>query len=522
MTAFEPGASEVLTVGATRSPRATALRASRPAPIITVGFEVFVHDVIAAIATEPVRTVTVSSPTVISTGSVGTPIVRRGVGHDRLDRRRDVGRIGRRRERRRVRGREGLGRRLGDGVAVDRRVAHRLDRPLQPVRVVRPEVLAQRVERHAVLRPPRTGQRRHDRRQVERQQLVELGTVAGLPPQALFLGVALDQGDPLGRTAGEPQVRDRLVIDREERGRRPELGAHVADRGPVGEGQAGQPVAGELHERPDHAVAPQHLGDDEDEVGGRGALGQLAGQAHADDVGHGLVQRLAEQDRLGLDATDAVAEHAERVDHRRVRIGADERVREGHAVAVVDDRRQELQVDLVDDAGPGRDDAQVAERGLRPAQQLVALAVAVVLALHVEGERIGRPEPVDVDRVVDHEVDRDQRVDLGRVAAEIGHRVAHDREVDDGGHAGQVLHDHPRGHERDLGLGGHARPPRGQGLDVARIDDAAAGMAEQVLEQDADRDRERHAAGRPIHDRDAIQVREARSEGRPGAERVDP
>ena len=48
-----PGASDVLTVGADRSPRATAFRASSPAPTMTVGFEVFVHDVIAAIATEP-------------------------------------------------------------------------------------------------------------------------------------------------------------------------------------------------------------------------------------------------------------------------------------------------------------------------------------------------------------------------------------------------------------------------------------------------------------------------------------
>ena len=101
------------------------------------------------------------------------------------------------------------------------------------------------------------------------------------------------------------------------------------------------------------------------------------------------------------------------------------------SVAVGDDRGQELEVDLVDDAGPGRHDAQVAERGLGPAQQLVALAVALVLALDVEGERAGRPEPVDLDGVVDDEVGRDERVDLRRVAAEVGHRVAHDRQVDD-------------------------------------------------------------------------------------------
>ena len=53
MTTFEPGASDVLTHGLDCSPRATALRASRPAPIITDGFDVFVHDVIAAITTCP-------------------------------------------------------------------------------------------------------------------------------------------------------------------------------------------------------------------------------------------------------------------------------------------------------------------------------------------------------------------------------------------------------------------------------------------------------------------------------------
>ena len=149
----------------------------------------------------------------------------------------------------------------------------------------------------------------------------------------------------------------------------------------------------------------------------------------------------------------------------------------------------------MDDAGARRHDAQVAERGLRPAQELVALAVALVLALDVEGERAGRPEPVDLHGVVDDEVGRDERVDLRRVAAEVGHRVAHDRQVDDGRDAGEVLEEDPRGHERDLGLGGGARPPGQQRLDVGRLDHAAAGVAEQVLEQDLDRDRQR-ARGR--------------------------
>ena len=51
----------------------------------------------------------------------------------------------------------------------------------------------------------------------------------------------------------------------------------------------------------------------------------------------------------------------------------------------------------MDDARPGRHDPQVAERGLGPAQELVALAVALVLALDVEGEGGRRPELVDLD-----------------------------------------------------------------------------------------------------------------------------
>ena len=43
----------VFTQGLTVRPRSTALRASRAAPSITDGFEVLVHEVIAAITTAP-------------------------------------------------------------------------------------------------------------------------------------------------------------------------------------------------------------------------------------------------------------------------------------------------------------------------------------------------------------------------------------------------------------------------------------------------------------------------------------
>ncbi len=359
---------------------------------------------------------------------------------------------------------------------------------VEAVREVRPKVVAQRVERDAVLRTARAGHRGHDGREVELEELVEFRVGAGHPPQALHLRVLLDERHASVGPSGEAEVGQCLVVDREEGGGRPEFGAHVADRRPVGQGDPGQTVAGELDECPDDAVRAEHLGHDEDQVGCGRAPRQLAVEPHADNSWHRLVKRLAKQDGLRLDAADAVAEHAEAVDHRGMRVRAHECVRERGALAIVDDRGEKFEIHLVDDAGPGRHDAQVPERGLRPAQQLVALAVPLVLALDVEGECPVVAEHVDLDGVVDDKVGRDERVDQRRVAAEIGHRVAHDREVDDRWDACEVLEDHPRRHERDLGLGSRARPPGCQRLDILAADDPAAGMAEQVLEEDLQRD----------------------------------
>ena len=122
---------------------------------------------------------------------------------------------------------------------------------------------------------------------------------------------------------------------------------------------------------------------------------QLAGELEADDLRHQHRDRLAEHGRLGLDAADAPAEHAEAVDHRRVRVGADERVGIGAepavGVAAVHDLRQVLEVHLVADAGAGRHDAEVLERLLAPLEERVALAVALELELGVAGEGVAVP-----------------------------------------------------------------------------------------------------------------------------------
>ncbi|MNQ98897.1 hypothetical protein D3C85_1146120 [compost metagenome] len=56
-----PGASDVLMCGATFRPASTAFLASRPAASSTLGLEVFVQEVMAAISTSPLFTFTPSA-----------------------------------------------------------------------------------------------------------------------------------------------------------------------------------------------------------------------------------------------------------------------------------------------------------------------------------------------------------------------------------------------------------------------------------------------------------------------------
>ena len=469
MTALEPGASDVLTVGPTVSPRATAFLASKPAPTITVGLEVFVHEVIAAIATDPVRMDPRTAPIRRPIAGYGSSAIESGSGAaESASCSRSPPRA--------YEGGSLAGNESADATSTTPSIgpgppAHR------PVRQVRSgssprksSLSASSGTRSCGRRGPATDGTT-DARSSSRSASKSRDD-ARITPEALLLRVAFDQGHAIVGTPRQPEVSERLVIDREERGRRPELGAHVADRRSIGERQAGQAIAGEFDEGADDTISAQLLGHDQDEVSGGRTLRQLTVKTHADDPRHRHVERLAEQHGLGLDPADAVAQNTEPIDHRRVRVGPDERVRERNAAALIgaigDDRGQVLQVDLVDDPGSRWDDPQALESGLGPAQQLVALTISLVLALDVEGERARCPESVDLHRVVDDEVSRHQWIDLGRIAAKVGDGVSHSSQVDDRGHAGEVLEDDPGRHERDLRIGLATWPPPGEDLDVGR------------------------------------------------------
>ena len=184
---------------------------------------------------------------------------------------------------------------------------------------------------------------------------------------------------------------------------------------------------------------------------------ELARQAEADDFWDQHADRLAEHRRLGLDPADAPAEHAQAIDHRRMAVGADERIRIGNhfaglVLAGPHALRDMLEVDLVADARAGRHDLEIVERLAAPFEEFVALAVALIFELDILLEGARGAELVDHHAMVDDQVNRDQRIDLLRVAAELTHRVAHRREVDHRGNAGEVLHQHARRPVLDLAV----------------------------------------------------------------------
>ena len=141
---------------------------------------------------------------------------------------------------------------------------------------------------------------------------------------------------------------------------------------------------------------------------------------------------------------------------------------------------------------------KLVERALAPAQELVALAVALELELGVAGERVGRAEHVGDDRMVDDQLGRDQRVDLAGIAAE---RRPWRRASPPGRRrAGTPVKSCIRtraGANAISRLGLAAAVPVGERLDVVGGDVHAVLVAQEVLEQDLERVRQAPRRARP-------------------------
>src|SRR6476620_1740516 len=122
------------------------------------------------------------------------------------------------------------------------------------------------------------------------------------------------------------------------------------------------------------------------------------------------VNRLAQHRRFRFDTTHAPTNNAETIDHRRVRISADERVRKVDRL-LPNILREVLEIHLVADADARRNHTETIKRLRAPFEKLVTRTIAFELHLHVLLKRVARAGEVDLRRVVDDEIDRDERLD---------------------------------------------------------------------------------------------------------------
>ena len=92
--------------------------------------------------------------------------------------------------------------------------------------------------------------------------------------------------------------------------------------------------------------------------------------------------------------------------------------------------------------------------------------------------------------MVDHQVDGVQRVDLLRIAAELDHRVAHRGKVDHGGNAGEILQQDARRAIGDFKIGFLGVDPFRRLFDIGDRDRAPVFVAQQVLEENLEGERQ--------------------------------
>ena len=71
-----------------------------------------------------------------------------------------------------------------------------------------------------------------------------------------------------------------------------------------------------------------------------------------------------------------------------------------------------------------------------------------------------RPELIDLNGMIDHQIDWNKRIDAGNVTAEQCHRGPHRCQIDHRWHAGEVLQQDASWHEREFKvLAGSGRAP---------------------------------------------------------------
>src|SRR5690606_18227611 len=143
---------------------------------------------------------------------------------------------------------------------------------------------------------------------------------------------------------------------------------------------------------------------------------------------------------------DAPTEHANAIHHRRVAVRADHRIWKGELIvpfrARPYDARDVLQINLVADAGAGRNDLETPESQLRPTQKAISLTVAGVFDREIAAKRLVRAKRLDDNRMINDQMRGNLTFDLVRIGAGLLQGFAHGRQILDDRQSSRIGHEH--------------------------------------------------------------------------------
>ena len=243
-------------------------------------------------------------------------------------------------------------------------------------------------EQHAILRTLRPSQRRLYQVKVQREAVGKpWRRLAVFAPKPLRFRIGLNELHGSLFTASKAQVAYSFGINREKANRRAVFGRHIGDGCAVGEREAGQPFAIKLDKLANHPFGAEHFDNPQHQIGRRCAFAQSAFNLKTDDLGNQHGDRLAEHRRFRLNTAYTPTEHRQGIDHGGVGVGADQGVGIGQRASALrlspNGFSQIFEIDLVADTGTRRHHREVVKCALPPAQELVALAIALKLLLHI-------------------------------------------------------------------------------------------------------------------------------------------
>ncbi len=178
---------------------------------------------------------------------------------------------------------------------------------------------------------------------------------------------------------------------------------------------------------------------------------------------------------------------------------------------------QVLEIDLMAYADSRRDDLERLESLHAPFQELITLPIALELHLHIEPKRIARAREINLHRMIDNKIDRDQRLDELWIFSKPLHRGPHGGQIHEERHAGEVLKQDSSDDEwYFFGSLGY-RLPTGEFSDVGFGYAGAVAIAQHGFEHDANANRQ---AG-DIPETFLLQLRQRVALARPPRSRIE-